>query len=88
MRSFGNTGFIKIIITISLWTNGHAKLWESGLRQKYDGYGKDWIFMPDGNQKPQVAVLRVDDDATIDVLDGSQIAYILYTRYIIFNLQF
>ena len=53
--------------------------WESGLREKYDGYGEDWIFMPDGNCKPQVAILKeyVDNRGIFT----ESICYILYTRY-------
>ncbi|XP_066598386.1 pancreatic triacylglycerol lipase-like [Prorops nasuta] len=72
---------LELFITI-LATNLHAvnsKLWQSGLHQKYDGYGEDWIFMPDGNGKPQVAILKFDETVTRGVLD-SAISYILYTR--------
>ncbi|XP_011871896.1 PREDICTED: pancreatic triacylglycerol lipase isoform X4 [Vollenhovia emeryi] len=54
--------------------------WDSGLRQRYDGYGEDWIFMPDGNGQPQVAVLKIQDNERSGVLDYSEIAYIIYTR--------
>ncbi|KAJ8669350.1 hypothetical protein QAD02_000609 [Eretmocerus hayati] len=54
--------------------------WDSGLRQKYDGYGEDWIFMPDGKGRPQVAVLKgMDPDSPQRILDDS-IGFILYTR--------
>lgn len=76
----------QIIVLIILWySSAHSELWESGLRQRYDGYGEDWIFMPDGNGQPQVAVLKVQDSETRGVLDGSEIAYIIYTRYLITN---
>ncbi|XP_070164926.1 pancreatic triacylglycerol lipase [Polyergus mexicanus] len=71
----------QIIVLIILWySSAHSERWESGLRQRYDGYGEDWIFMPDGNGQPQVAVLKVQDSETRGVLDGSEIAYIIYTR--------
>lgn len=73
----------QIIVLITLWYSSvYSKQWESGLRQRYDGYGEDWIFMPDGNGQPQVAVLKVPDDERSGVLDGSDIAYIIYTRYL------
>lgn len=58
-----------------------GRAWESGLRQRYDGYGDDWIFMPDGKGKPQVAVLKFAEDEMRGILEGSQVSYILYTRY-------
>lgn len=55
--------------------------WESGLKEKYDGYGEYWIFMPDGKGQPQVAVIKGQDpDQSRGVLDES-IGFILYTRY-------
>lgn len=74
----------QIIILITLWYSSvYSERWESGLRQRYDGYGEDWIFMPDGNGQPQVAVLKVPDNERSGILDGSDIAYIIYTRYLI-----
>ncbi|XP_043498851.1 pancreatic triacylglycerol lipase-like [Polistes fuscatus] len=57
-----------------------SKQWESGLRERYDGYGEDWIFMPDGNGLPQVAILKYEDNAR-NILDNKNISYILYTRF-------
>ncbi|XP_017879113.1 pancreatic triacylglycerol lipase-like [Ceratina calcarata] len=54
--------------------------WNSGLREKYDGYGEDWIFIPDGNDQPQVAVLKPAEIDERGILDESQVSYILYTR--------
>lgn len=74
----------QIIVLITLWySSAYSQRWESGLRQRYDGYGEDWIFMPDGNGQPQVAVLKVEDSERSGILDGSEIAYIIYTRYLI-----
>jgi len=70
--------FVLVILRYSVYSQ-----WESGLRQRYDGYGEDWIFMPDGNGQPQVAVLKIQDDERKGVLDDSEIAYIIYTRYTI-----
>lgn len=70
------------MIFVMLYYSAHAA-WESGLRQRYDGYGEDWIFMPDGNGQPQVAVLKVQESGTRGVLDGSDITYVIYTRYLI-----
>ena len=53
----------------------------SPLREQYDGYGDDWIFMPDGNGKPQVAILKGRPDTRSNILDDQSITYILYTRY-------
>ena len=53
---------------------------ESVLRGKYDGYGEDWIFMPDGNEQPQVAILKDFQNESRAILDEA-ISYILYTRY-------
>lgn len=41
------------------------------------------MFMPDGNGQPQVAVLKVQDSEARGVLDDSEIAYIIHTRYAI-----
>ncbi|XP_076629273.1 pancreatic triacylglycerol lipase [Colletes latitarsis] len=57
-----------------------CQAWNSGLREKYDGYGEDWIFMPDGNDQPQVAVLKHAETETRGIFDESQVTYILYTR--------
>ena len=60
---------------------------KSVLREKYDGYGEDWIFMPDGNGKPQVAILKGFDNHSRGILDNEPISYILYTRYRVSCLQ-
>jgi len=75
----------QIFVLVILRYSVYSQQWESGLRQRYDGYGEDWIFMPDGNGQPQVAVLKVQDDEKKGVLDDSEVAYIIYTRYIIAN---
>ncbi|XP_014472007.1 PREDICTED: pancreatic triacylglycerol lipase [Dinoponera quadriceps] len=69
-----------IVVFVALGRFVHPERWESGLRQRYDGYGEDWIFMPDGNGQPQVAVLKVQDSETRGVLNGPEIAYMIYTR--------
>lgn len=58
----------------------YCQAWNSGLQQRYDGYGEDWIFMPDGNDQPQVAVLKEAEEDIRGIFDESQISYILYTR--------
>lgn len=75
----------QIFVLVTLWYSVYSQQWESGLRQRYDGYGEDWIFMPDGNGQPQVAVLRLGDGEKRGILDSSEIAYIIYTRYLIAN---
>lgn len=75
----------QIFILAVLRYSVYSQQWESGLRQRYDGYGEDWIFMPDGNGQPQVAVLKVQENERKGVLDDSEIAYIIYTRYPIAN---
>ncbi|XP_046417340.1 pancreatic triacylglycerol lipase isoform X2 [Neodiprion pinetum] len=50
------------------------------LRKKYDGYGDDWIFMPDGNGQPQVAVLKGYVPETRGFFDEDRITYFLHTR--------
>lgn len=72
----------QVIVLVLLCYSARSERWDSGLRQRYDGYGEDWIFMPDGNGKPQVAVLKIEDSETRSVLEGPEIAYIIYTRYI------
>lgn len=57
-----------------------CQAWNSGLKEKYDGYGEDWIFMPDGNDQPQVAVLKHAETDARGIFDESQVSYILYTR--------
>lgn len=37
--------------------------------------------MPDGNDQPQVAVLKRTEDER-DIFDESEISFILYTRYL------
>ncbi|XP_016838416.1 pancreatic lipase-related protein 2-like [Nasonia vitripennis] len=62
------------------WFVEPSMAWESGLKEKYDGYGEDWIFMPDGKGQPQVAVIKGQDpDHSRGVLD-EPIGFILYTR--------
>jgi len=75
----------QIFVLVILRYSVYSQQWESGLRQRYDGYGEDWIFMPDGNGQPQVAVLKVQDNEKKGVLDDSEIVYIIYTRYTIAN---
>jgi len=70
-----------MLILLILCYPAHSERWESGLHQRYDGYGEDWIFMPDGNGQPQVAVLK--DNERRSILKDSEIAYIIYTRYLI-----
>lgn len=71
----------QILVLVILRYSVYSEQWESGLRQRYDGYGEDWIFMPDGNGQPQVAVLKIQDNERRGILDDSEIAYIIYTRY-------
>ncbi|XP_015190440.1 PREDICTED: pancreatic triacylglycerol lipase-like isoform X3 [Polistes dominula] len=71
---------IKAIIFLLSCNLVISKEWESGLRERYDGYGEDWIFMPDGNGLPQVAILKYEDNAR-NILDNKHISYILYTRF-------
>lgn len=66
------------ILTLFLWGDTSADPRSSELREKYDSYGEDWMFIPDGNGKPQVAVLKEINDIR-EVLN-SPILYILYTR--------
>lgn len=69
-----------VIVLILFLDYTVSKKWESGLRERYDGYGEDWIFMPDGNDLPQVAILKYEDGGTRGILDNEKISYILYTR--------
>ena len=57
-----------------------CRTWNSGLQDRYDGYGEDWIFMPDGNDQPQVAVLKHEEVTTRGIFDESEVTFILYTR--------
>lgn len=38
--------------------------------------------MPDGNDQPQVAVLKRTENDERDIFDKSEISFILYTRYL------
>ncbi|CAK9795090.1 Pancreatic triacylglycerol lipase (Fragment) [Anthophora quadrimaculata] len=67
------------IVFVILCNFAFSRAWDSGLKQKYDGYGEDWIFMPDGNDQPQVAVLKEANDER-GIFDQSQVSFILYTR--------
>lgn len=58
-----------------------CQTWNSGLQERYDGYGEDWIFIPDGNEQLQVAVLKHEEIETRGIFDESQVSYILHTRY-------
>ncbi|XP_006567189.2 pancreatic triacylglycerol lipase isoform X1 [Apis mellifera] len=71
---------IYFIVLVFLFNFTISKTWNSNLQQRYDGYGRDWIFMPDGNDQPQVAVLKRTEDER-DIFDESEISFILYTRY-------
>lgn len=55
---------------------------DEDLKDKYDGYGKDWIFMPDGNGQPQVAVLKLPEQHGQNRMPmaNETISYTLYTR--------
>lgn len=55
---------------------------ESMLMEKYDSYGEDWIFIPDGNGQPQVAVLKGEDIGTRSFLIDGSVTFLLFTRYI------
>ncbi|XP_035723151.1 pancreatic triacylglycerol lipase-like [Vespa mandarinia] len=70
---------IEAFIFVLFYGFAISKQWESGLRERYDGYGEDWIFMPDGNDLPQVAILKYEDSMR-GILDSENISYILYTR--------
>lgn len=62
------------------WAIKLATAWDSGLREKYDGYGEDWIFMPDGRGRPQVAIIRGEDPQDMRGVLEEPIGFILYTR--------
>ncbi|XP_008548048.1 phospholipase A1 [Microplitis demolitor] len=64
------------------WNLIYAQSTESLLREKYDGYGEDWIFMPDGNDQPQVAVLKGHDPEPVNrgFLDEA-VTFLLFTKY-------
>ncbi|XP_034950778.1 pancreatic triacylglycerol lipase isoform X3 [Chelonus insularis] len=54
---------------------------ESPLREKYDSYGEDWIFMPDGNDNPQVAILKGSGPELVNRgFLSEEVSFILYTR--------
>lgn len=71
-----------IVILVFLFNFTISQTWNSDLQQRYDGYGQDWIFMPDGNDQPQVAVLKHAENDERDIFDESEISFILYTRYL------
>lgn len=50
------------------------------LRKKYEGYGEDWIFMPDGDGQPQVAILKADIPESRGWFDEIPVTYVLFTR--------
>lgn len=70
-----------VVAFIVLFNCMICQAWDSGLHRKYDGYGEDWIFMPDGDDQPQVAVLKRTESDERGIFDESQVSYILYTRY-------
>jgi hypothetical protein len=72
--------FIGVLFRLFWLFWGVSAVWDSGLKEKYDGYGEDWIFMPDGKGQPQVAVIKAPDPEGRGVLDET-IGFILYTRY-------
>ncbi|XP_017755945.1 PREDICTED: pancreatic lipase-related protein 2-like [Eufriesea mexicana] len=69
-----------VVVFIVLFNCTICQSWDSGLHRKYDGYGEDWIFMPDGDDQPQVAVLKYTESDERGIFDESQVSYILYTR--------
>lgn len=55
---------------------------ESPLKNKYDGYGDDWIFMPDGNNQPQVAILK-GSELEYRSFGDEGVTFHLFTRYLL-----
>ena len=72
-----------VVMSVILFNFAVCEVWNSGLRERYDGYGVDWLFMPDGNDQPQVAVLKYTENDERGIFDDSQVSYILHTRYLI-----
>jgi len=71
------------------------------MAKKGDGYGTDWVMMPDGEGQPQVAILKqTSDGKLLGLWEGNRsngdeekpynisedINYRLYTRYGTFPL--
>lgn len=79
---YSSTIFYILVVPVISFNFTVCQAWNSGLQQRYDGYGVDWIFMPDGNDQPQVAVLRHTENDERGIFDDSQVSYVLYTRYI------
>ncbi|XP_068972803.1 pancreatic triacylglycerol lipase-like [Bombus flavifrons] len=77
---YSSTIFYILVVPVILFNFTVCQAWNSGLQQRYDGYGVDWIFMPDGNDQPQVAVLRHTENDERGIFDDSQVSYVLYTR--------
>lgn len=74
-----------VIFSLLTWDFVNSQSTESVLRDKYDGYGEDWIFMPDGNDQPQVAVLKGHEPETVNRgLWEEGVTFLLYTRYLLF----
>ncbi|CAD6208484.1 GSCOCG00003496001-RA-CDS [Cotesia congregata] len=70
-----------VIFSLLTWDFVYSQSTESVLRDKYDGYGEDWIFMPDGNDQPQVAVLKGHEPETVNRgLWEEGVTFLLYTR--------
>ena len=56
------------------------------LYDKYPGYGKDWIFFPDGDGHPQKLNLVERDYFATKISDFSKyVNFYLYTRFVILN---
>lgn len=75
------TSSIILVLTVPGYSQIDDNIASRQLREKYDGYGEDWIFMPDGNGKPQVAVLKGHHSETRGWFGEPPITYILHTRY-------
>lgn len=70
--------YFMVLITFALV--GTVWPYESELKKKYDGYGEDWMFIPDGKGELQVAVLKGHVNEMRETLLEPPISYILYTR--------
>ncbi|XP_012286201.1 pancreatic triacylglycerol lipase-like [Orussus abietinus] len=74
----GLFSYLLLLAAILFGNYGDSQVINSGRRRNDSNYGIDWIFFPDGNGVPQVAILKEEPD-TRGIFDSS-ITFYLFIR--------